>query len=208
MTYSDQLLKSISGRTSVGSGSGLRVSLLVVRGRGLLRLILRGIGQHGRDERRRRRSTRRSGMGSGCRCGASAASLSASTGNGCTGSTGSWVPLGGAAVLHLLLRRRDDVARIVDAHDSGVSARCSDRSRPSTDRRDPNQVAAGGEDRSACAAAREDEVGRDAMRVHAGHRSRRHAFPLTERNADGDDLLAARQPAASPLAARQRHGSH
>ena len=109
-------------------------------------------------------------------------------------------------ILHLLLRGRDDVARIVDADDSGVLA-------PALilvvhDRGDPDHAAAGREDRSARAAGREPEVGHDGMRLDAADGSRRHVLLLTERSADREELLPVHDGRLRRLRASQRHRPH
>ena len=115
-------------------------------------------------------------MGSGCRRGAAAASLSASTGNGRTGSTGRCVPLGGAASF---------IFFSADATTSHASSMRTTRDVPRLlsillvhDRGDPDHAAAGGEDRSAGAAGREHEVGHDGLRLDAAHGPGRHALLL------------------------------
>ena len=46
------------------------------------------------------------------------------------------------------------------------------------------------------------------MRLDAAHGSRRHALRLTERSADGEDLLPVRDGRLRRLRASQRHGPH
>ena len=122
------------------------------------------------------------------------------------GSTGNCVPLGGAAVYHLLLGRRDDGACLVSAHDTGRHCGCSDRARP-PEGSHSDEIAAGSEDRPPRAAAREDDVGNDSVRVHARHASSRQTLALTEWNTDSDDFVTAGHWGLCRVAARERHRS-
>src|SRR5947208_10038634 len=88
--------------------------------------------------------------------------------------------------LHLLLRRLDDPAQIACGHDSGASVRLTGG--VIDNRCDPHD-AARREDRSACTAAADHEIGFDVVLRDVPHDSRCRSPLLTNRTIDGEDLL-------------------
>ena len=118
-----------------------------------------------------------------------AASLRARPGETASaGSTGRMRPRRRRGVLHLLLRRRDDVAHILDADDAGVPSRCLPSFSSSSDviPTTPPPAVKTGPPALPVGSSRSDD---DGVRLHALDGAGFRALLLAERRADREDLL-------------------
>ena len=126
-----------------------------------------------------------------------AASLSASAGNGRTGSTGRCVPLGGAASAIFFS------ADATTSHASSMrTTRASARrlsSLSSTTEVIPTTPPSAAKTGPPALPDARLEVGHDRMRLDAADGSRRHALLLAQRRADGEELLPFAPAPTSPL---------
>src|SRR6476660_374710 len=93
-------------------------------------------------------------------------------------------------VLHPLLHRCDDLAYVIDPDDAGtVEPILPGLVLVADDRRQPNDRPFRREDRPPLTAAPEAEVRQDGVRLHAVNGPTREALLVTQRRADGEELL-------------------
>ena len=105
--------------------------------------------------------------------------------------------------LHLLLGRRDNRARVPAAHDPGIP-RATEICLV-CERRQPDQVAGGGENGAPCTAGLQHQVGNDVVGGDALRNARRHGILVTNRHSERKDLLPLDSQFRRLILAIERH---